>query len=45
MVLEDTICGKLLVELVAEVSLPKPSARLSFQVRYHSSTRSTALAV
>ncbi len=32
MVLEDSICGRFMVELVAEVSLPKPVARLSYQV-------------
>ena len=32
MILEDSICGKFIIELVAEVSLPKPATRLSFQV-------------
>ncbi|KAK9836045.1 hypothetical protein WJX84_006212 [Apatococcus fuscideae] len=32
MILEDSICGKFVIELVAEVSLPKPSTRLSFQM-------------
>ena len=33
MVLEDNICGRFLIELMAEVTLPKPAARLSFQVQ------------